>query len=134
MGARAVLVKGGHLNEKSAAGQKSDDLVERVHGVHDVHPVHRVHPVRDGSCQAIDVLDDQDQITVFSGEWIDSPPVRGTGCILSSAIAACLAQRMPLAESVRAAKNFVADAIRNAPKPGPGPVTLELTEITQTEN
>ena len=110
MGARAVLVKGGHLIERS------DDLVP------------------DTKHQAIDVLDDRGQITVFRGEWIDSPPVRGTGCMLSSAIAACLAQRMPLGESVRAAKQFVADAIRYAPKLGPDPVTLELTEMTKLED
>ncbi len=110
MGARAVLVKGGHLIERS------DDLVP------------------DTKRQAIDVLDDRGQITVFRGEWIDSPPVRGTGCMLSSAIAACLAQRMPLGESVRAAKQFVADAIRYAPKLGPDPVTLELTEMTKLED
>ena len=110
MGARAVLVKGGHLIERSY------DLVP------------------DTKRQAIDVLDDRGQITVFRGEWIDSPPVRGTGCMLSSAIAACLAQRMPLGESVRAAKQFVADAIRYAPKLGPDPVTLELTEMTKLED
>ena len=117
MGARAVLVKGGHLIERSEVrGQRSDDLVP------------------DTKRQAIDVLDDRGQITVFRGEWIDSPPIRGTGCMLSSAIAACLAQRMPLGESVRAAKQFVADAIRYAPKVGPDPVTLELTEMTKLED
>src|SRR5437870_3906514 len=117
MGARAVLVKGGHLIERSEVrGQRSDDLVP------------------DTKRQAIDVLDDRGQITVFRGEWIDSPPVRGTGCMLSSAIAACLAQRMPLRESVRVAKEFVAGAIRYASKLAPDPVTLELTEIARLEN
>src|SRR3989441_2273515 len=47
MGARAVLVKGGHLDEGSELrAQRSLDLVE-----HD-------HPVHDTSRQAIDVLDD----------------------------------------------------------------------------
>ncbi len=119
MGARAALIKGGHLNPRS------DDLVEHVHRVHDVHPVHELRR------EAIDVLDDQDQITVFREEWIDSPPVRGTGCMLSSAMAACLAQHMLLKESVRAAKQFVADAIRYAPNLRPDPVTLELTEMTK---
>src|SRR6266567_6378220 len=103
MGARGVLIKGGHLEERSEVSAR----------------VQHVHPFHDISRQAIDVLDDQDQITVLRGEWIDSPPVRGTGCMLSSAIAARLAQRMPLEESVRAAKEFVADAIRYAPKLGP---------------
>src|SRR2546429_2683061 len=123
MGARAVLVKGGHLDEGSELrAQRSVDLVE-----HD-------HPVHDTSRQAIDVLDDQGQITVLRGEWIDSIRVRGTGCMLSSAIAALLAQRMPLEESVRAAKEFVADAIRYAPKLGPDLVTLEVTEMTKLLN
>jgi len=117
MGARAVLIKGGHLKERpEVRGQRSDDLV---------HNIRR---------QAIDVLDDQGQITVFRREWIDSLPVRGTGCMLSSAIAACLAQRMSLEESVRAAKQFVSEAIRYAPKLGPDPVTLELTEMTKLDN
>jgi len=96
-GARAVLIKGGHLPVLQA--------------------------------EAVDVLDDDGIVTVFRGEWIDAPPVRGTGCMLSSAIAAVLAQGVKLPEAVRIAKGFVADAIRNAPKLGPDPVTLELTEI-----
>ncbi|HEU5237738.1 MAG TPA: bifunctional hydroxymethylpyrimidine kinase/phosphomethylpyrimidine kinase [Pyrinomonadaceae bacterium] len=86
MGVPAVLVKGGHLSHQSG---------ER--------PTH-----------AIDILDNDGQVTVFSGEWIDSPPVRGTGCMLSSAIAACLARGISLEESVQAGKDFVAATIRHA--------------------
>ena len=78
MGARAVLVKGGHL------------------------PNH-------GS-DAIDVLDSEGRVTLYRTAWIDSKNVRGTGCMLSSAIAACLAKEMDLEESVCAARQFVADA------------------------
>jgi hydroxymethylpyrimidine/phosphomethylpyrimidine kinase len=114
MGARAVLIKGGHLNERSEVrGQRSVG----------------VEPNR----QAIDVLDDEGNVTVFRGEWIDSRPVRGTGCMLASGIAACLGLGMALLESVSAAKGFVADAIRYAPRLGPDPVTLELTEMTRLE-
>jgi hydroxymethylpyrimidine/phosphomethylpyrimidine kinase len=70
---------------------------------------------------------------VFRGEWIDAPPVRGTGCMLSAAIAAGLAHGMNLQESVGAAKQFVAGAIRYAPNPGPDPVTLELSEKNEME-
>src|SRR5436190_16307147 len=109
MGARAVLIKGGHLEEGSEVrGQRSDDPVENVHQVHLVHTVHDIRR------HAIDVLDEHGQITVFRGEWIDSPPVRGTGCMLSSAIAACLAQRMLLVDSISAAKEFVAAEIQNS--------------------
>ena len=100
MGARAVLVKGGHLKQGSEVrGQKSEGASPTV---------------REGSDRAIDVLDDEGQVTVFRGEWIEASPVRGTGCMLSAAIAACLAQGVELKESVRLARQFVADAIRNA--------------------
>jgi hydroxymethylpyrimidine/phosphomethylpyrimidine kinase len=64
--------------------------------------------------QAIDVLDNEGRVTVFRGDWIDTPPVRGTGCMLSAAIAACLGKGMELAEAVDAARSFVSDAIRKA--------------------
>lgn len=93
MGARAVLIKGGHLDQRAEVwGLSSQPEPKR---------------------QAIDVLDEEGEVTVFRGEWIDTPPVRGTGCMLSAAIAACLAQGVELTESVKLAKQFVANAIRN---------------------
>jgi hydroxymethylpyrimidine kinase/phosphomethylpyrimidine kinase len=101
MGARAVLIKGGHLEQRSeVSGQRPEQTAPR--------------------CQAIDVLDDEGQVMVIRGEWIDAPPVRGTGCMLSAAIAAGLAQGVELQESVKLAKQFVADAIRYASIPNPG--------------
>ena len=85
MGARAVLVKGGHL---------------------------------DGA--ALDILDDGGEVTTFSAERVASGATHGTGCTLSAAIAAGLARGMTLEESVGAAKRFVTDAIRRAPRLGSG--------------
>jgi hydroxymethylpyrimidine kinase/phosphomethylpyrimidine kinase len=100
MGAHAVLIKGGHLKQRSEVrGQKAEVRDQKS----------------EQGFQAIDVLDDEGQVTVFRGDWIDSRRVRGTGCMLSSAIAACLAQGAELGESVRLSKQFVADAIRHAP-------------------
>jgi len=93
MGARAVLVKGGHLKQRSEVRDQRSVGVE---------------PGR----QAIDVLDDGGLVTVLRDEWIDARPLRGTGCMLSSAIAACLGRGMNLPDSVGAARRFVADAIR----------------------
>src|SRR5437667_6646004 len=107
MGARAVLIKGGHLYGTACGSKRTN-------------------------CKAIDVLDDGGTITVFRGEWIDSPPVRGTGCMLSAAIAACWGLGMELNGSVSAAKRFVTGAIRYAPMFGPDPATLEL-EMIETE-
>ena len=62
------------------------------------------------------MLDDAGHVTVFRGEWIAGGHLRGTGCMLSSAIAACLGNGMTLAESVSKAKQFVAHAIRSVPR------------------
>jgi hydroxymethylpyrimidine/phosphomethylpyrimidine kinase len=47
----------------------------------------------------------------FAAKRIDTKNTHGTGCTLSSAIAAGLAKGLPLAESVAAAKNYVSAAI-----------------------
>src|SRR5439155_13273498 len=94
MGARAVLIKGGHLEQRSEVrGRRSEQLEA-------------------GERQAIDLLDDDGAVTVFRGEWIDAPPVRGTGCMLSAALAAGLAKGMRLEAAVGAAKKYVTDRLR----------------------
>jgi len=114
LGARAALVKGGHMPQRSEVrGQRSAEA--------------------EPSRQAIDVLDDEGSVTVFRGEWINAQPARGTGCMLSTAIAAGMGLGLDLPGSVRLAKRFVTDAISYAPKLGPDPVTLELTEINRQE-
>jgi len=102
-GARAVLIKGGHLPVGRTACPPSigTETPRQVPAL---------------SAEAIDLLDDEGTVTILRGEWIDGPPVRGTGCMLSAAIAAGLAHGRNLPESVKAAKQFVARAIRYAPQ------------------
>jgi hydroxymethylpyrimidine kinase/phosphomethylpyrimidine kinase len=92
IGARAVLVKGGHRQVKAG--------------------------------EAVDVLLSEDgSFTEFRSEFIDAGEVHGSGCTLSAAIAAFLAQGMTLEEAVGAAKKYVTDAIRalqSAPRIGHG--------------
>ena len=83
MGARAVLVKGGHRRE------------------------------------ATDILLSE-SLTEFRGEYLDVGEVHGSGCTLSAAIAACLGKGMNLEEAVGAAKEYVTNAIRSAPRIGHG--------------
>lgn len=94
LGARAVLIKGGHLKSHEPGvrrqGSETTDLT------------------------ANDFLDDAGDVRVVRGDWIETPNVRGTGCMMSSAIAACLANGMPLAEAVAMAKRFVADQIQHS--------------------
>lgn len=47
----------------------------------------------------------------FTGKRIDNPNTHGTGCTLSSAIAANLAKGYSLPESVRRAKRYISDAL-----------------------
>jgi hydroxymethylpyrimidine/phosphomethylpyrimidine kinase len=119
-GARAVLVKGGHLPVGRTACPPSigTETPRQVPAL---------------SAEAIDLLDDDGTVTILRGEWIDGPPARGTGCMLSAAIAAGLARDMNLPESVKAAKQFVAGQIRSAAQSGSDHARLELTEMTVLE-
>jgi hydroxymethylpyrimidine/phosphomethylpyrimidine kinase len=96
MGARAVLVKGGHLKSKAEGGES-----------------------------AIDALDDGGRVTVFREEMIETDATHGTGCTLAAAIAACLGHGFSLEYAVGAAKRFVTDAIRHAPHIGRGHSPIE---------
>ena len=99
LGARSVLVKGGHLlTQRQAAGSG----------------------VRSERREAIDVFDENGKVTVLRGELVSGGEVHGSGCALSAAIAACLARGMSLAEAVETAKRFVTTAIKNAPAIGHG--------------
>lgn len=84
MGARAVLIKGGHLTSKDSV---------------------------DESEEAIDVLDNAGVVTVFRHRRVPNVELHGTGCMLSAAIAAGLGRGMTLEDSVGAAKQFVWDEI-----------------------
>ena len=86
MGARAVLVKGGHLEAD----------------------------------EAYDVLDEGGGVITFTAPRVETTSTHGTGCTLAAAIAACLAHRTRLDDSVAEAKRFVTEAIRRAPRLGRG--------------
>lgn len=73
-----------------------------------------------------DVLFDGHDFTIFDAERIETGNTHGTGCTLSSAIAAGLAKGMGLEEAVGAAKAYITEAIRAADRlhvgKGHGPV------------
>ncbi len=62
-------------------------------------------------CDADDLLYDHGKLTWFHGERIDNPNTHGTGCTLSSAIAANLAKGFTLAESVKRSKAYISGAL-----------------------
>jgi len=86
MGARAALIKGGHL-----------DSGDRV----------------------VDILYDGD-VRAFRGRRLDSTSTHGTGCTLSAAITAQLANGESLHAAVRRSIDYVHNAIESAPGLGGG--------------
>ena len=91
MGARNVLIKGGHFGEERAVGRTARDFLFIGEVLHS-----------------------------FDGEYIETTATHGTGCTLGASIAANLALGNVLAESVRISKQFVAEGIKNAPGLGHG--------------
>lgn len=85
LGVKAVLVKGGHLED-----------------------------------QADDLLFDGKQEIWFSGKRIVTKNTHGTGCTLSSSLAANLAKGMNLADAVAASKQYVTEAIAHSLAIGSG--------------
>lgn len=69
---------------------------------------------------ATDILTDGSETWVLSGPRREGPPVRGTGCMLSSALAAYLALGRAVPEAAEAAKRFVAQALEGARPLGRG--------------
>lgn len=61
---------------------------------------------------AVDILFNGDVVTRFVAPRLDTKNSHGTGCTYASAIAALLAQGVPLAPAVSRAKEFVTRAIR----------------------
>jgi len=96
MGADAVLVTGGHIEDEDWRGQ------------------------------AIDLLFDGQNIHILAAERIATTNTHGTGCTLASALAAFLAHGCPLLTAAQRAKTFITQALHaaaNAPLGrGHGPV------------
>jgi hydroxymethylpyrimidine kinase/phosphomethylpyrimidine kinase len=113
MGARAVLIKGGHLKGKDEGGRMKAEERAKTETV----------------ATALDVLDDEGRVMLFRGEWVETESTHGTGCTLSAAIAAGLAHGMSLEQSIETAKRFVADGIRHALDIGHGHKPLAIADF-----
>ncbi|HUR98150.1 MAG TPA: bifunctional hydroxymethylpyrimidine kinase/phosphomethylpyrimidine kinase [Pyrinomonadaceae bacterium] len=97
MGAKNVLIKGGHLQAEIGRGK------------------------------AVDHLFIGDDFHVLETEYIDTTATHGTGCTLAAAITANLALGKNMFDSVTIAKKFVTDAIRSAPMLGHGHSPINIT-------
>jgi hydroxymethylpyrimidine/phosphomethylpyrimidine kinase len=90
MGARAALVKGGHLAAEAGKGD------------------------------VVDVLATGETVTRFAHRRLETTSTHGTGCTLSAAVAAGLAHGRPLERAVADALDFVHRAMAAAPGLGRG--------------
>ena len=86
MGAKNVLLKGGHLKNN----------------------------------MIFDILVSKKEIKVFPKRKINTRNTHGTGCTLSSALAACLSQKKSIYKSCKISLKYVNDAILSAPGYGRG--------------
>lgn len=96
MGARNVLIKGGHLMSEACSEAAT------------------------GERKAVDYLFISGQMDVFETDFIETTATHGTGCTLAAAITANLALGRDLSDAVGIAKDFVTRAIQTAPKLGKG--------------
>jgi len=73
-----------------------------------------------GETVAADIFCDGDGIEVFTSPWVEGLQVHGSGCLLSAAVTAGLAQGMTLKDAVRQARALVRAAIEVPVFPGRG--------------
>ena len=77
---------------------------------------------------ANDVLAETDgTVTWFAGTRVDNPNTHGTGCTLSSAIAANLAKGYDLKEAVKRAKEYITQALEAGLDLGKGSGPMDPT-------
>jgi hydroxymethylpyrimidine/phosphomethylpyrimidine kinase len=76
-----------------------------------------------------DALIEEDNMTSWQGQRIDTTSTHGTGCTLASAIALFLAQGSTLADAVSRAREFVRVALHAAPGLGEGAGPIGQTDV-----
>jgi hydroxymethylpyrimidine/phosphomethylpyrimidine kinase len=106
LGADAALVKGGHLDGESVDGDVVVDTLVRANGE-----------------------DDGVEIDRFETPRIDTDATHGSGCALSSAVAARLARGESLRGAVEAAVGEMTEAVRRGYDVGEGPGAVNPTAL-----
>ena len=74
----------------------------------------------DGGGEMTDILVHRNGTEFFTKPRIETRDTHGTGCTLASAIATGLAQRLPLSQAIRRARDYLQNAIATAPGFGAG--------------
>jgi hydroxymethylpyrimidine/phosphomethylpyrimidine kinase len=115
--AEAIL---GEKHQKDFSITNIDEMVLAAKEIHKLGPKYVL--IKGGHLEgkAVDVLYDGADITFLETERINTKNTHGTGCTLSSAIAANLALGFSIVESVKNAKEYITIAIENSLEIGKG--------------
>ncbi|MFD1434335.1 pyridoxine/pyridoxal/pyridoxamine kinase [Kroppenstedtia eburnea] len=93
-----------------------EEMKEAARAIHHLGPSYVL--IKGGSGlnhdQAVDLLYDGKEFTLYEAEKMETRWTHGAGCTYSAAIAAGLAHGLSVEEAVRLAKDFITEAIRNA--------------------
>ncbi|HEX8734833.1 MAG TPA: hydroxymethylpyrimidine/phosphomethylpyrimidine kinase [Pyrinomonadaceae bacterium] len=114
LGAKAVLIKGGHL-PIADCGLRNGEYKSQ-----DAELTDEGQGTNDEGRKAIDFMFTGEREFTFSADFIETNATHGTGCTFAAAITANLANGKALPEAVESAKKFVTEAIRTAPNLGHG--------------
>ena len=133
LGAKNVLIKGGHLpildfgfwildlEEKSEPPAVAGGLNTAELQITNLKfQKNKGQRTKDKGRMATDFLFAGEKLHIFEAEFIETNATHGTGCTLAAAITANLANGKSLTEAVKSAKRFVTEAIRTAPNIGKG--------------
>lgn len=139
MGPKYVLIKGGHLKAGVVGTDYDRSIAETQHGRVNYENVNKnvnnryhksyndsytdIYEPKDRtdlSRYCVDILFDGVKFTEYITERIEGVSPHGTGCTLSSAIAANLANEMSMEESIKRAKDYITICIKNSIKVGQG--------------
>jgi hydroxymethylpyrimidine/phosphomethylpyrimidine kinase len=101
LGAKNVLIKGGHLYENGRLKTQGE--------------------------KARDFLYEGENLTVFEADYYKTTATHGTGCTLAAAITANLALGKDLKRAIQTAKSFVNEAIKTAPNLGKGNSPINIS-------
>ena len=105
LGAKAILLKGGHEE-----GEVKTDVLFLSHRV-SKSPSHRVAETTSSVSLSMSASESL-SMSVYASETVVTKNTHGTGCTLSSAIAAFIARGLSLEDAISEAKNYVTEAIR----------------------
>ena len=121
LGAKNVLIKGGHLPILDFGLRILDLEYQSANAeLNRSERFGKDQKIKTKDRKAIDFMFMGDEEITYSADFIETTATHGTGCTFAAAITAGLANGKTLREAVETAKRFVTEAIRTAPNLGKG--------------